>query len=55
VSVIDTASSGKPTLLGSILAGKLTDAISAPPTGDLALVTNAGNRQLEAFALQRLP
>ena len=55
VSVIDTASSGKPTLLGSILAGKLTDAISAPPAGDLALVTNAGNRQLEAFALQRLP
>ena len=55
VSVIDTASSGKPTLLGSILAGKLPDAISAPPTRDLALVTNAGNRQLEAFALQRLP
>ncbi len=55
VSVVNTASSGKPTLLGSILAGKLTDAISAPPTGDLALVTNSGSRQLEALALHRLP
>jgi DNA-binding beta-propeller fold protein YncE len=55
VSVVDTASSGTPKLLGSILAGKLTDAISAPPTGDRALVTTSGSRQLEALALQRLP
>jgi DNA-binding beta-propeller fold protein YncE len=55
VSVIYTASSGNPTLLGSILAGKFSDAISVAPTDDLALVTNSGTRQLEALAIQRLP
>lgn len=55
VSVVNTASSANPTLLGSILGGKLADAISAPATGDLALVTNSGSRQLEAFPLGRLP
>jgi DNA-binding beta-propeller fold protein YncE len=55
VSVVDTASSRKPTLLGSISAGKLPVAIAAAPSDDLALVTNSGSRQLEALALHRLP
>lgn len=55
VSVVETASSGKPTLLGSIPAGKLADAISVAPTGDGALVTNSDSKQLEALALHRLP
>jgi DNA-binding beta-propeller fold protein YncE len=55
VSVVGTAASRKPTLLGSISAGMLPDAISAPPSGDLALVTSSGSRQLEALALHRLP
>jgi DNA-binding beta-propeller fold protein YncE len=55
VSVIDTAASGKPTLLGSIPAGKLADAISVPATGDGALVTNSDSQQLETLALHRLP
>jgi DNA-binding beta-propeller fold protein YncE len=55
VSVVDAPMSGKPVLLGSILAGKLADAISAPPTDGLALVTNSGSRQLEALTVHRLP
>ena len=55
VSVVDIASSGTPTLLGSIPGGKLADAISVPASGDVALVTNSDSKQLEALALNRLP
>jgi DNA-binding beta-propeller fold protein YncE len=55
VSVVDTASSRKPTLLGSVLAGKLPDAISAPPRSDVALVTDSGSGRVETLAVHRLP
>ena len=55
LSVVDAASRGKPTLLGSIPAGKLADAISVPSTGDVALLTNSDSNQLEALALRQLP
>jgi DNA-binding beta-propeller fold protein YncE len=54
VSIINTASPGKPVQIGSVPAGELADAISAPATGDLALVTNSDSRQLEVLHLQRL-
>jgi DNA-binding beta-propeller fold protein YncE len=55
VSVVDATASARPSLLGSIPAGKLADAISAPPTSGLALMTESGSRQLEALSLRRLP
>jgi DNA-binding beta-propeller fold protein YncE len=54
VSVVDTAASDKPMLLGSIPTGKLADAISVPATGDGALVTNSDSEQLDVLALHRL-
>ncbi len=54
VSVVDTASGGKPTLVGSIRSGGVADAISVPLTGEVALVTNSESKRLEALALHRL-
>jgi DNA-binding beta-propeller fold protein YncE len=55
VSVVDTASPAHPTLAGTLRAGKLTDAISAPPAGGVALVTASDSRRLYVFPLRQLP
>jgi len=54
VSVVDTAG-GNPTLLGSVPAGRLADAISVSQAANVALVTNSDSQQLQALALHELP
>lgn len=55
VSVVSTDSNGRATLLGSLPAGRLADAISVSSAGDVVLVTSSESEQIEALALSRLP
>ncbi len=55
VSVVAAASSGKPRLVGYVPSGKLADAISVPPAGNVALVTNSNGKQLQTLMLHLVP
>jgi DNA-binding beta-propeller fold protein YncE len=55
VSVVDIRSPSNPKLVGSTPAGKLTDAISAPPSATTALVTDSASRQVDVISTTHTP